>query len=299
MLSLFKFLFYYGLLSLSLLSPALARDLPFSAQDLTGIFWQIKKPGQANSYLLGTMHTDDPRVLTLPEPIQTQFDQADSASFEILMDVSTLMHSMQAMFLASGETLASVIDDPDYYQDLIARLAQQGMPELAIKQLKPWAIMVLVSMPKNNSGQFLDLVLYQAAVQQNKTVHGLETVQEQLQFFEQLSIDDQLILLEETLKHLAQMPEFFEHLHTLYLDRALGEMFHFYQDYMNTSEHEALMNDFHRSLLDERNQRMLERMQPRLAEGNAFIAVGALHLPGPQGLLHLLQQEGYRVSVIY
>jgi uncharacterized protein YbaP (TraB family) len=44
---------------------------------------------------------------------------------------------------------------------------------------------------------------------------------------------------------------------------------------------------------------MLERMEKRLQEGNAFIAVGALHLPGDKGLLKLLQARGYRVSALY
>ena len=44
---------------------------------------------------------------------------------------------------------------------------------------------------------------------------------------------------------------------------------------------------------------MVDRMAPRLAEGNAFIAVGALHLPGEKGVLNLLQQGGYRVSAVY
>ncbi|UCE88321.1 MAG: TraB/GumN family protein [Pseudomonadota bacterium] len=56
---------------------------------------------------------------------------------------------------------------------------------------------------------------------------------------------------------------------------------------------------FTRRFIVERNRLMLERMQPRLREGNAFIAVGALHLPGEQGLLRLLERRGYRVKAIY
>jgi uncharacterized protein YbaP (TraB family) len=52
-------------------------------------------------------------------------------------------------------------------------------------------------------------------------------------------------------------------------------------------------------LLFQRNRRMVERMAVRLAEGNAFIAIGALHLPGDQGVLALLEQQGYEVSVVY
>jgi hypothetical protein len=44
---------------------------------------------------------------------------------------------------------------------------------------------------------------------------------------------------------------------------------------------------------------MLQRMQPRLEEGQAFIAVGALHLPGNKGLIQLLRQQGYNVSAVW
>ena len=52
-------------------------------------------------------------------------------------------------------------------------------------------------------------------------------------------------------------------------------------------------------LLDERNARMVERMAPRLTEGDAFIAVGALHLPGERGILNLLAERGYRIFRVY
>jgi hypothetical protein len=52
-------------------------------------------------------------------------------------------------------------------------------------------------------------------------------------------------------------------------------------------------------LLTQRNDIMLKRMRARLDEGNAFIAVGAAHLSGEQGLLQLLHGLGYHVSVVY
>jgi uncharacterized protein YbaP (TraB family) len=48
--------------------------------------------------------------------------------------------------------------------------------------------------------------------------------------------------------------------------------------------------------IDERNQRMLARLLPMLRESRVFVAVGALHLPGDQGLITLLRQEGYVLS---
>jgi uncharacterized protein YbaP (TraB family) len=44
---------------------------------------------------------------------------------------------------------------------------------------------------------------------------------------------------------------------------------------------------------------MAERMRQYLQQGNAFVAVGALHLPGEEGLLNLLEQQGYTVRRLY
>jgi len=52
-------------------------------------------------------------------------------------------------------------------------------------------------------------------------------------------------------------------------------------------------------MLDDRNRTMVKRMIPLLQRGSAFVAVGAAHLPGEEGMLYLLEQEGYRVTRIY
>ena len=40
-------------------------------------------------------------------------------------------------------------------------------------------------------------------------------------------------------------------------------------------------------------------MQPQLRQGNAFVAVGALHLYGDKGILSLLERDGWRVTRLY
>jgi hypothetical protein len=52
------------------------------------------------------------------------------------------------------------------------------------------------------------------------------------------------------------------------------------------------------SLLATRNLGMRENAVPHLAQGGAFIAVGALHLPGRHGLVALLREAGYTVTPV-
>ncbi|MGZ5915114.1 MAG: TraB/GumN family protein, partial [Hyphomicrobium sp.] len=55
---------------------------------------------------------------------------------------------------------------------------------------------------------------------------------------------------------------------------------------------------FQEKLLTERNVKMRATAQPLLEQGGVFIAIGALHLPGKQGLIALLREAGYTVTPI-
>ncbi|OUD14197.1 TraB/GumN family protein [Thioflexithrix psekupsensis] len=299
--SIVALLFYFIILSVSAKDMSIRTEPTIDVEDrnLTGIFWEIRYPNVSPSYLLGTMHTEDQRVTQLSDVIWQRFEQADSASFEILMEAGQLLQSVQLMFLDSGRSLKDIVANEAHYDILISRLEKRGIPEIALRRLKPWAVMVTVSMPETKTGEILDLMLFQQAKLSSKAVYGLESVKEQLGFFDALTTDEQLILLEETLNQLEEMPDFFEQLHELYLKRNLGEMLAFYREGLAKSEYTELMDKFHHGLVSERNSRMLTRMLPRLREGNAFIAVGALHLPGEGGLLDLLQQQGYVVVGVH
>jgi uncharacterized protein YbaP (TraB family) len=53
---------------------------------------------------------------------------------------------------------------------------------------------------------------------------------------------------------------------------------------------------FEQRIVTDRNHVMAEGSAPILADGNAFIAVGALHLPGDEGLVELLRKQGFTLT---
>jgi len=55
---------------------------------------------------------------------------------------------------------------------------------------------------------------------------------------------------------------------------------------------------YQRELIENRNRRMRTKSLPLLINGNAFIAVGALHLIGPSGLVALYREAGYTVTPV-
>jgi uncharacterized protein YbaP (TraB family) len=186
----------------------------------TGLLWQIDKAGLKPSCLFGTMHSEDARVTKLPTLVEKCLKNASSISLEILMDIPTLQKSANAMFFGEAQSLDKLLDKTTY-QQVVKALHTYQIPEATVKKLKPWAVMVTLNMPPPVTGEYLDLLLYQQAIQLDIPPYGLEKVEEQLQVFEQMSLDNQLILMKDSLKYLDELPKIFEQLHDLYLKRDL------------------------------------------------------------------------------
>lgn len=264
-----------------------------------GLLWQIDKPGLTPSYLFGTIHSEDPRVTQLPSPVRSRFEKASSASFELMMDMPTMLKATGAMFFSGEQSLDKLIDKA-LYQSVIDAMRQHQLPEFMVNKLKPWAVVVTLSTPPMETGKFLDLLLYQEAQKLQKPTYGLETVQEQLAVFDNIPEADQITMLKDTVKNLKKMPTVFKEMHDLYLQRDLTELLKYSIEEMKKgSDNLSLVEAFYKRVVDDRNIRMVERMEKRLKAGNAFIAIGALHLPGKKGVLKLLQYRGYRISAVY
>jgi len=263
----------------------------------SGLLWRVERAGVTPSYLFGTMHSDDPDVVKLSTPVQQAFDQAHSVTLEVVLDPRSLLAMTSALLMTDGNTLKSLIGGRLYERTLDVMEAR-GIPEMLVVNMKPWAVAVTLMTPPGNNGVVLDHVLYQGAVAAGKKVHGLETVAEQMGLFDGLSRKDQITLLEDTLDNLDTVAQMLDELQAAYLDRDLKRLMELNEASMRDSD-PLLAETFNRKVIVERNYRMAERMQPRLREGQQFIAVGALHLAGKEGLLKLLSERGYRLSRIY
>lgn len=262
-----------------------------------GLLWKIERAGQAPSHVFGTIHSEDRRVLTLPKPVQAVFDTAKVYVMEAVLDANAMQALLGAMMYSDGRTLQQVISAATYQQS-VAAMAGYGMPEQALQMMKPWALAVTLSMPKPKTGMVLDLVLMQQATEQGKQTVGLESVEEQIGVLDKLSLREQATMLEDTLKHLPEMEKIFADLHAAYLARDLARLVRI-SDEMQAKGNRELGKKVMHQLVDVRNRRMVERMEAHLKQGGAFVAIGALHLPGEAGVLKLLAQKGYRVSAVY
>jgi uncharacterized protein len=261
----------------------------------TGLLWKLERKGQKPSYLFGTIHVSDPRITNLPAPVRKVFDGARSFTMELVLDDAGLAQLTETMHFNDGRTLPDMIGTVRY-AEVERALRELGLPLTDLNRKKPWVVVMLLSMPRQ-TGIALDLQLSLDAMLQRKPVHGLETMQEQLAVFNDLPMNDQIELVDNALRTHHEVDTQIEAMLQAYLARDLAGIMTI-ADSVGL-EDRRLQQTIVERLMSRRNVRMLERMRPRLAEGNAFIAVGVAHLSGDNGLLPLLEHAGWRVTPIY
>lgn len=286
--------FLAPLLALTPTAPAQAENEPRR----NAILYEIRSPEtQALSYLFGTIHSEDPRVLSLPAPVRAAFEASTSFALEVIPDGDSIIRSMVTMTYTDGRTLREVLPDDLYEQSAVA-LHRLGMPTAAFRDFKPWAVVTLISVPPAETGDFLDMRLYREALAASKRIEGLESIEEQLAIFDAFTESDQIALLRETLDALDELPKIFEALINAYLARDLDALMALGDSYLDHGD-PRLAELFRQVAVVSRNHRMATRMTPLLNEGGWFIAVGALHLPSVSGILRLLDQQGFQVTPVY
>lgn len=264
-----------------------------------GLLWRIEGQGAPASHLLGTIHVADPRVTKLPPPVARELKAARSFTVEVGLEPSNLTALASRMVFLDGRDLPGVAG-AELFDKAAGIVAKLGVPEPVFRLFKPWAAALLLSMPRQDPTQVLDYVLARIATEQGKPVYELESVFEQVEAFEGMAEQDQIALFRHAVDNHERLPRAISRLVDAWLARDLAAMWRISREGDNEGEEARRLNDlFTRRVIDERNTRMAERMQARLQEGGAFVAVGALHLYGDRGVLSLLERRGWRVTRVY
>jgi len=284
----------------ALVRPALAaEEIPYGR----GLLWQIEGAGAEPSYLFGTMHTAEEGVARLAPPVREAFDRAESLTLEVIMTPEAQMNLAMSMALTDGRTLDQVLG-PDLFRRTVAAGRPYGFGQQQLRVFKPWAVMTLLSLPPSEvrrqaaGRKALDQRLQDEASARGLPLHNLEEIHEQISLFNDMAEADQVAMLDATVEQSGKVEGMFEEMRDAYLSQHPALIFNLMQA-QQTGYDPELVQVFTDRFLDERNDRMVERMQDRLAEGGAFIAVGALHLPGERGILSQLEERGYELTRLY
>ena len=301
------------------LRPVLAREAPAlleaaereaaATPNGTHRLWRVTTPGGAVSHLYGTMHVSDPAIVALSDEAQSAYDEAAIVVIETLdvLDENAMAAGLMArpelMSFTDGTDLTDLMDEAEQ-KALDAALRDRGMSLGAVRSLKPWILSSLVALPACEAGEsFLDIDLARNARDAGRDVRGLESAVEQMEAMASIPL---AVHVDALLGSAVLGDGLVDAFHTMGRLYAEGDIAAIWPVLQAISTHlvpgsqmdPAAMVAFEEALIGRRNRTMALRAEPMLAEGGAFVAVGALHLPGEGGLVALLRDAGYAVEPV-
>ncbi len=276
----------------------------------SGLLWRVEKPGAAPSFLFGTMHMSDPRVTVLPAAAEAAFAEATSVVIETtdVLDPAKMTEAMlthpHLMMFTDGGSLPALLSAEDRAV-VEAALKARGIGLAAVQKMKPWIIAAMASIPacelaRKAAGEpVLDVLLARRAQERGIALHGLESMVDQLEAMASLPLDFHIEGLVETLRLGDAIDDVMETMLSLYVAGEVAAVWPFFRAVLpsgGTMDDEAGFAAFQEAMIVTRNRTMAEEAAPHLDAGGAFVAVGALHLPGEDGLVELLRRRGYAVT---
>ncbi|ACK51310.1 GumN family protein [Methylocella silvestris BL2] len=284
---------------------AQAAETPFGR----GTLFRLSDGANAPSYLFGTLHLADPRVTDFRPSVVEALAASKTLAVESIETGARLASvirkdpkAMRAAVQAEGADRAADLLDRTDFAALRALVAAAGMKAAAAGELKPAVLALLLDLPAcartNGARPYADQRIAAMARARGLKVVGLETMIEQLDSLDGLPPDESRALLVSTLRQASEAEDVVETTIARYVEQETGALLAWMRspDFIPGVAGAATPALFLDRLISGRNQRMVARATPLLAEGGVFIAVGAAHLPGEDGLLRLFEKQGFAVE---
>lgn len=267
------------------------------------LLWQVNTADSPKNspaiYLFGSIHYGQDSFYPLPPYIQSAFESSDVLAVEL--DTARLNPREAAATVqkhglySTGESLRAALSNKEW--ELLAKVCKQlEIEPLQMNGVKPWLVAV----------QLLDLEIRTTQYSQQKGVDQhilrqgrghrvveLETMEQQLSIFSQLTEVEQVQFLTQTLEEFDESAETLSALAQAWVegDEALLSGL-----ILGAFEADEISQKLYRLIFVDRNRRMSAAAEQFLTEKQAvFMVVGLGHLLGKDGVVAELRRRGYIV----
>lgn len=265
------------------------------------LLWRISRPGSDHtSYLLGTHHVAPGAMIDSISGLRSAIASADAVYGEISAEKLLSPRAQQLMLLAAqapaDSTLATLLTPAQ----LVRIDSVMGMPGASamLATMKPAMtetqlalVLTRRACPDFDPMHSFDIEVMGIASESGIPVRDLETVESQIDILLGNPVSEQAESLRELLDNLdtasASMAELAEAYRATDLDRLYSAM---------TATRTDAEERRWEQLVAARNRAWVDKLLPVLDSESVLIAVGAGHLPGPDGLIKLLRRAGFTVT---
>jgi uncharacterized protein len=257
----------------------------------------VLKDADTTIYLFGTVHILKPGLGWFDEAISEAFETSGELVTELpKLDEAKMGADMMTRGLdTTGTTLRSRMN-PEQSKSYEAALASLSLPAQALDSFEPWmAALTLSIVPLMQQGYDVNSGVEKILEQKSEGRAapmpriGLETVEEQLGYFDSLPMEGQMAYLMSVVDNLPKMATSIDNMVDNWAKGdadGLGKTLQ-----ADMAGNEALM----KILLTDRNARWAKWIEDRMSKpGVVFIAVGAGHLAGKDSVQEFLGKKGLK-----
>ncbi|MBP6049913.1 MAG: TraB/GumN family protein [Chitinophagales bacterium] len=271
-------------------------DQPISTNN--SLLWQISGNGlNTPSYLFGTIHIIASEDYFLGKNVQKKVEQSDALVLEMDVDMNNINIAAltSVSILDSGRTIQHYLSDSDYQLIQLFMEDTIGINKFTFEnfyaRLKPFFVEQLIYLKQiGDEKELYEINLKKIAENKNKKTIGLETFEEQLQFLDAIPLENQFSSIVNTIKNYSTRTKEFNDLVQAYKNQDLMALNKAIEAEQDTSIKE--------NLLVKRNKNWIPKIEQLIQQKTCFIAVGAGHLAGENGILELLRKQGFTVEPI-
>jgi uncharacterized protein YbaP (TraB family) len=262
----------------------------------SSLLWKIEGTGLSDpSYIFGTMHMIEREYFFFPEKLEKLILNTE----ELVMEIDGLPSREESMILLKLNEGSFF----DYFtKEQSDSLFQWASANLNMKEtlfrktmdsMKPFVFVQLATQWKFLGNMESYEQTFEALASTHKIpIAGLETAADQMAIFDHLNKAQQTEMVMESIRNPEKIMEQTREMERLYVDQNIDSM------YMMIMKHESVIVDEKAAFLDDRNKRWIPLIMNHIKSHPTFIAVGAGHLGGPNGVVRLLQREGFTLTPI-
>jgi len=269
-----------------------------TAQQQNSLLWEVSGNGLTKkSYIFGTIHLIKKQDFFITDIMKQSLEKCQSFVTEIDMNISLLQQVELAkkMYLPEGKTLRDYITADEYSDFSNYIIDSLGIKKSKLEKyirLKPFYISSIIAKQMAGKVKAYEQELYKIAKNKGIPSDGLETIEFQLSLVDATPLDEQAKSLVSEVKSYKKTEQMFNDMIDAYKAQDLSKLYSFVINSPDSG------SEFNENFIYKRNQKWIPLIEEKIKDHSCFIAVGAAHLAGENGILHLIELQGYTVTPV-
>ena len=269
----------------------------FKKKPKQNLLWEISSPlTKEKSYLFGTIHLIEKEFFHFPDFLKEKINKSTNIIFEIPYQNSTNIRSL--LLIPNNENIFSYLNENEKNKILKWSSENLKMDENEFLEnygnFKPFVLyQTITQLPFLDNSVSYEQEIYKIVKNSSKKIEGLETVEEQIELLDKIPLEIQKKQLFFAIDSTTKNQMILREMQLAYKQQDLQKIEQWIKIESKTSHFSV--DDF----IFKRNKKWITKIVSNINTNSTFIAVGAGHLSGEEGLINLLKKEGFKLKSIY